>query len=68
MSKCAGKNAKHQWDIGKPKNSSCTPEEGNSRCLLDEVEEFDAITLNTGKKMEISVEPAMPCVTQKLKL
>ena len=33
--------------------------------LPDEVEDFDVIVRNARKKLEIPVEPAMPCVTRK---
>ena len=33
--------------------------------LPDEDEDFDAIVLNARKKLDIPVEPAMPCVAWK---
>ena len=45
----------------KKQNTSCTEEDN---IIRGEVEEFDAIIQSARKKLEIQVEPAMPCVTR----
>ena len=65
MSKCAQKKAKQQWDIAKPQMQAARQMRTILDIVPDEVEQIDAIIPNARKKLEIPVDPAMPCVTRK---
>ena len=64
MSKCAQKIAEQQWDIDKPKMQAACQQWNIHDIPSDEVKDLDATNVGARKKLEISVEPAMPCVVK----
>ena len=67
MSKCAQKKAKQQWDFAKPQVQAARQMRTILDIVPDEVEQIDAIIPNARKKLEIPVDPAMPCVPPRNK-
>ena len=64
MSKCVQKKAEQQWDMDKLQIQAGRQIRNIHDISSDEVEECDAIVRNARKKLEISVEPAMPRAKQ----
>ena len=58
MSKCAHKKAKQRWDIEKPKLQAARQNWETSTIILP----TKLKNLNASKKLNIPVEPAVPCV------